>query len=320
MAIEIIKAGIADTLQDEGRFGHQHLGIQPTGCMDLVAAAIANYLTGNQKNELVLECFFPAAQIQFKQNTCIAISGADFMPTLNNQLISINQPVFVKAGDILRFIKKKNGTCCYIAFKDGLFVTPWLNSGSTNLVAGVGGFNGRLLQKGDIIPLANSANTKNEQPINWLANANSFYNNHSIIRIIKGPEWDWLSEDAKNTITSAEFSIAPNSNRMAYTLTGHLLKQKQPSELVSTAVTKGTIQLLPNGTLMVLMADHQTTGGYPRVLQIIKAAIPSFVQQQANNKISFSVVDMQTAAALLLKQERDLLKLKNACMFKLTNK
>jgi antagonist of KipI len=319
MAIEIIKSGIADSLQDEGRFGNQHLGIQPTGCMDFVGATIANYLLGNFKSETVLECFFPAAQILFKQNACIAISGANFTPTLNNQTISINQPVTVKAGDVLQFTKKKNGTCCYIAFKDGLSVTPWLNSGSTNLVAGMGGFNGRLLQTGDIIPLVNST-TKNEQAINWQANANSFYNNHSIIRIIKGPEWDWLSEDAKNTITSAEFSIAPNSNRMAYTLTGHLLKQKQPSELVSTAVTKGTVQLLPNGTLMVLMADHQTTGGYPRVLQIIKAAIPSFVQQQANNKISFSVVDMQTAAALLLKQERDLLKLKNACMFKLTNK
>lgn len=317
MEIEIIKAGIADSLQDEGRFGAQQLGIQPTGCMDFVGATIANYLLGNSKNATVLECFFPSAKILFKEDTLFAICGADFQPTLNNIAIPLNQPVWANRNDILRFTKKAKGNCCYIAFDGGIQTANWLNSGSTNSVAGMGGFNGRLLQKEDTIPLLSKRKNKTKRTINWQVNTNNFYTNNQMIRVLPGPEWGWLTDDGKKIIANSGFSIDPNSNRMAYTLQGISLKQTKEEELVSSAVTKGTIQLLPSGKLMILMADHQTTGGYPRVLQVIKADLPSLVQQQFKSNISFSEVDIQTATNLLMQQEQDLLMLKNACMFKL---
>src|SRR5438105_2838398 len=153
MSLKIIKAGVLDTIQDRGRYGFQHLGINPGGAMDRFAAQVANMLVGNDITEPMIEVHFPSSIFLFEQEALIAVSGADFSATINGDNIPPWQPVLIAKNSILQFEKWKNGARCYLAIKEKLNIPKWLNSYSTNLKAGCGGFNGRSLQKGDEICL-----------------------------------------------------------------------------------------------------------------------------------------------------------------------
>ena len=322
MSLKILKAGILDTIQDEGRFGYQHLGINPGGAMDLLAMQTANLLTGNEMNKPVIEFFYPAAEIYFEKNALIAITGANFSPTLNGQRIKNGVPVMVKKKSVLAFSKKKNGQCCYLTVQGGFNLLPWLNSNSTNLKAMAGGYEGRKLMKGDILEF--NTDFKNER-----LKKNDFYklswrsvcfNNESAedeIFVIPGNEWNYLMAESKNNFTNNEFHIAISSDRMGYRLNGENLVSSNKEELVSSAVNFGTIQLLPNGELIILMADSQTTGGYPRVAHIVSAHLSKLSQKQPGSTIKFTIVNQQTAENLFMKQQLHLQQLKNGCNFKL---
>src|SRR5688572_19363163 len=151
MSMEVIKAGIADTFQDAGRYGRQHLGINPNGAMDLVAMNVTNALVGNELNEAVLELCFPPSVLHFKKPALIALSGANFNAELNGQPVPINQSIAVPASSELKFTRVEKGVFCYLAIHGGFLLSPWLDSISTNMKAQVGGWKGRSLQKGDAI-------------------------------------------------------------------------------------------------------------------------------------------------------------------------
>src|SRR5690606_9715790 len=145
MNLKIIQAGILDSVQDSGRFGYRHLGINTGGCMDQQAASIANTLVGNDLNEAVIEMHFPAADFLFEEPALIAVAGADFSTTINGKSVPICHPVLVDANTMLQFKKSIKGARAYLAIRGGIKVSPWLNSYSTNLQAGAGGFKGRRL-------------------------------------------------------------------------------------------------------------------------------------------------------------------------------
>ena len=317
MSIKIIKRGICDTFQDEGRFGYQHLGINPNGAMDSVAMQIANNLVGNPQNTACLECFFPAAQIQFDKSCLIAISGANFTPYLNDEAIQINKPYFASEGSILKFTKPTNGMCCYIAVRGGFKLDNWLDSFSTNMIAKTGGYNGRSLLFGDNIHFKETINQKSFN-FNWQVNPNDFYSAKNEILAIKGPEWDFLTKEAQSEIETTIFKLGNNCNRMAYTIDSNLQKEKN-NEVLSSGVAKGTIQLLPNGKMLALMADHQTTGGYPRILQITAHSLPQFAQMQPNSNFQFKLVTIEDAKKLLENQLLNLQKIETACLLKLND-
>ena len=153
MSLKIIKTGLFDTIQDMGRYGYQHLGINPGGCMDRYAAALANALLGKELNSPVIEMHFPAATILFEADTLICIAGADMIPTINEQEIPLHQPLKIFAKDLLSFRGLRNGARCYLAILHDLRLESWLGSFSTNSRAEAGGFNGRSLKKEDVIEL-----------------------------------------------------------------------------------------------------------------------------------------------------------------------
>src|SRR5258705_11819501 len=159
MSLKILKAGMLDTIQDQGRPGYQQVGINPTGAMDKYAAAIANSLVGNVLGEAVIEMHFPAASFFFDHSALIALSGADFNASINGNPIPNNHPVLVNKNTTLQFHSLKNKSRCYIAIKGGMKLSKWLNSCSTNLKAEAGGFAGRRLLKDDLIEL-NEFDTK----------------------------------------------------------------------------------------------------------------------------------------------------------------
>lgn len=321
--ITIIKQGIADSIQDLGRFGYQQFGINPTGAMDVVAAKVANFLVGNAATEAVFELHFPASVFQFNEDVLIAFSGADFSATINDEAIPINTPIIVAANSILKFTKLVSGTRCYLAVSSGLAIEKWLGSYSTHLKANAGGCCGRLLQKGDVIGVANNLLLKTHLQekslaiLQWQADVAELYKDANHIQIIAGNEYPLLTEASADLLTASSFVITAKSDRMGYQLHGIPLQLNQPLSLISTAVSRGTVQLLPSGELIVLMADHQTIGGYPRVAQVVQIAMPKLAQLQAHQRINFTIISQQQAVALLQIQQQYLLHIQNACIFKL---
>jgi antagonist of KipI len=203
-------------------------------------------------------------------------------------------------------------------------LSKWLNSYSTNLKAEAGGFAGRRLLKDDVIEV-NMESDKNKiddgdfKILPWKANEDFGIEATTELMIIKGGEWDWLDGNSQEKFLKNPFFISLNSDRMGYRLASEPLHSITKTELVSSAVNFGTIQLLPDGQLIILMADHQTTGGYPRLGNIISAHLPMLAQMKAGDKIQFKFTDHQTAENLILKQQQHLTQLEIACKLRLEN-
>jgi antagonist of KipI len=323
MSLQIIKAGLLDTVQDLGRYGQQHLGINPGGAMDNYAAQLANALLGKEFNSPVIEMHFPAPTILFEEETIICITGANFTPNINKKKVSLNQPIAVSKNAELHFEQKTSGARCYLSFLHDLDLEKWLSSYSTNLVAGAGGFKGRSLKNGDELRFKQNhkfnflTDKKDFTLLSWRAGENILMRKE--IRFIKGNEWDWLTNDSKKMFTETEFQITNNSNRMGYRMKGNTLELKEEKQLISSGVTFGTMQLLPNGQLIILMADHQTTGGYPRLANVISADLPLLAQKNPGDEIKFIEVDHAVTESAFIQQQRDLFQMQTASKFKIEN-
>lgn len=315
--IQVVQQGLLDTIQDAGRYGYQHLGINPGGAMDRVALYVANSLVGNAGMDAAIELHFPASAFLFEADALVALSGADFGAMVNDQPFPLNRPVQVSRHAVLRFTKPVSGARCYLAIGGGLALTPWLGSYSTHLKAGAGGFHGRALQKGDRIPFRQEVMFHSDQqatPLPWTADISDLYEAGSTIRIIPGHEWELLEDD---TLLNAAFLLTEQCDRMGFRLRGPVLKTHDRGERLSAGVSRGTIQLLPGGQLIILMADHQTTGGYARVAHVITADMPALSQHTPHQQLHFTAVDEITAGNLLWQQEQRLQILQNACKLRL---
>lgn len=285
------------------------------------AAQLSNILAGNETSEAVIEIHFPGPQILFYQNALICISGGDFTPLLNDQPVSLWQPLLVRRNTILQFSQWKHGARCYLAVHGGLAIDKWLNSYSTNTKACTGGWQGRRLEKGDEINFGESRiyyagllkEGRDLQPLAWKASVKTAYENPGEIYFVAGNEWDQLHANSKKDLLNENFSIHSLSDRMGYHLRGMPLTLLERRELLSSGVSFGTMQLLPNGQVIVLMADHQTTGGYPRIGHIITAHLPKFAQLRPGDKFRFTRTGIETAEALYFSQQHEINILKRAC-------
>jgi len=309
MGVRVIKAGILDTVQDAGRYGYQHLGINPCGAMDEVAMSVANMLAGNNRNEAVIELHYPASSFLFGEDCVIALSGADFCATINDELAPINTSLLVSKHSTLQFTHFKNGERCYLAVHGGWDVEEWLNSCSTHLKAAVGGYNGRSLKKDDMLIVHSlrsffpKLGAQSFVATDIRANVSELYNSNNSIRCIRGSEYCMLSNDAKKKFETLPFKISVHSDRMGYGLSGENLSFDD-ERLLSSAVTKGTVQLLPSGQMIILMADHQTTGGYPKIAHVISADTPTLAQKKPNEAIHFQFVTVKEAEDLYMRQQQ----------------
>jgi len=316
MSIRIIKHGIQDVFYDSGRFGHQHIGINPGGVMDHFAMQVANALALNHPNEAVLEMHFPAAEILFETDALIAIAGADFSPGINQGTITNHQPIMVKAGAVLKFNKPVQGARAYLAVHDGFQLTKWLGSYSTNLLCKTGGHNGKALFTNDVVGLKSPhfQLKRNEgfKTLPFAANVKEAYKDGSI-RLMAGRHYDELTEESKRSFENNEFEITGDSNRMGYRLQSGPMFCKEERSLLSTAVTMGTIQLLPNGQLIMLMADHQTIGGYPMIAHVVSADLPGLAQHVPGKKIRFSMISLHDAQQAFVNQQQHIRFIQNAC-------
>jgi antagonist of KipI len=303
VSVIIQKAGILSTIQDLGRFGYQRFGVNPNGAMDRTAVRLLNTLLGDDQNSAVLEMHFPGGEFLFDDATVFAVGGADFRPRLSGDEIPNWTSHMAKSGSVLAFAGKTCGNRAYLAVAGGFEIPKWLGSASTSLTAEIGGHKGRRLQNGDRLQCDGRE----------IASGNRLgpslippYCSRPVIRVTPGPEYDVLTGSSVEALFSGSFAISSDSNRMGFRLAGPSLFRLSETEMLSSGTAFGTIQLLPNGQLVVLMADHQTTGGYPRIANVIERDLPLLAQLGPGDKVEFSLIAHSEAERLLLDLERDL--------------
>lgn len=313
MSLLIKKPGILSTIQDLGRTGHRALGINPSGVMDHAAAILINALLGNPENEAVLELHFPAGEFIFETACSFAIGGADFGARLNGNEIPNWKAMAASNGDILTFSGPYLGSRSYLAVAGGFRNDKWLGSKSTNLTAGAGGLQGRKLTQGDRIEF-DAARTI--EPLSLGPSLIPQYGSLPTVRVIAGAEFDLVTGKSEQDLLLGKFTLTKDADRMGYRLNGpelHLLHEK---EMVSSAVTFGTVQLLPDGQLIVLMADHQTSGGYPRIANVIDVDLPLLAQFSPGDGVSFQLVTIEEAEEARMRFERELAFLRTGIGFR----
>ena len=293
MSIKIIKKGISDRIIDAGRYGFQHLGIQPSGPMDFLSAQLANTILDNDLNQPVFELHFPASIFEFEETMLICICGANFVPVINDKSITLNTPIQVNPKDQLSFLQPIEGRSCYLGFKGKLDESKkWLNSFSSFQTT---------LNKGDhfvihkVAEIDISINPFKQHTIQQVQK--NVFNEHAI-RFIPGPAWNDLAPASIQLLMQEPFRIDAKSNRMGFLFNGPAIHLSAPKDYLSSAVTMGTLQLLPNGQIIVLMADHQTIGGYANLGQIILVDLPRLAQLNNQCPFKLSIINVQTAHQL----------------------
>ncbi len=318
MSIRILKQGLLTSLQSVQRPGYRRLGIGPGGAMDPFAMQVANYLVGNEEGAPVMEMNFPAPELLFQKDALISLAGADFDACVSDQTIQTWRPVFIKKGSVLRFRKPIQGSKSYMAVQGGWRAEYWLGSANTHLKAKAGGFSGRALQKEDVIDFGEQNFYADENKVfpgcMVQSDLDSIYREDSRVRCVRGAEWNLLSDMSKEMFEEQAYIINNQSDRMGYRLNGNPLFLSIPLEMVSSAVDAGTVQLLADGNLIVLMADHQTTGGYPRIASVIRADMPSLAQMNPGRKIVFTAVEPIQAEEALISMQGKLQEIKETCL------
>ena len=309
MGVTVIKPGVCTTVQDRGRYGYMGSGFSPSGVMDRRAFRIANLLVDNDDNAPVLEFCLAGPTLRFTTNTFIAITGADFNPTLNGKPIPMYMAVLVKRGSVLSFTAPRKGVYGYLAIAgNSLAVPEVMGSRSTNLKCAIGGWKGGKLTTGDYLPFA----TKNVEFLPNLASHmidydSDFYQwdaDEITLRVVPGPQDDMFTEEGRRAFYSETYRTTPQCDRMGFRLDGPAIDTVDGSDIISDGIAFGAVQVPNHGRPIIMLADRQTTGGYAKIGTVATADIPKLVQCAPGRAIRFERVSVQEAQDLYRAEAR----------------
>jgi len=282
--IKVIASGLYTSLQDLGRFGYRNLGVPLSGAMDLHASAAANLLLGNDPQLIVMEITASGPVLEFETPAIIAISGATFAPQLNGIELAMNKSVEIPSGGVLSFGSPAKGLRAYVAIQGGFYSEKVLGSASY-----YDGITSRSkLKKGDVLEFNSGAERISLSDTSEFEAAINF--DTAEIEVMRGPEFNCLSNATQSILMDKSFTVAPNSNRMAYFLNHS--ESISAKEIITAPVQPGTVQLTPSGKIIILTRDAQTTGGYARVLQLTESALNILAQKRAGMSLLFKIVDL----------------------------
>ena len=304
-ALHILKPGLLTTVQDLGRYGHQASGVPVAGPMDTYSHRLANQLAGNSIDAATLEVTLIGPDLIVEADTTMAIAGGQFEVTCDDRPLASGTSFSVTRGQRVKFGRLVEGARAYLAVAGGIQTPPVLGSRATHLVSHMGGFNGRALRAGDRVPIVNAAPTRPQRKSAGLTLPTK---GRALLRVMAGPQDGWFQADALRAIASVSFRISPQSNRMGYRLQGPPLVRAREDELISEPVGIGAIQVPAAGEPILLMADRQTAGGYPKIGYVISADLPIAGQLAPGDFIEFHVCTHQEAVAALISRERQLLR------------
>ena len=325
MSMLIVKPGLSTSIQDSGRYGHRSSGVPLSGAMDVYSFMVANLLCGNEGGLPALETTLHGAQVLFERDLIVALTGGGSTPKIEAREVPKDRPVLIRSGSLLRFDPAQAGCRTYLAVAGGFVAIRDLGSCSTYETAGLGGKEGRRLRKGDRIE------TVEPDPLCRLIESSlnidmgSFkygswgsrplpgpMGSTASIRCMRGPEWEDFDEEARASFFSGEYTTSKDSNRMGIRLDGQTISVRPREEMVSTGVCEGTVQVSHGGSLVVLMTDAQTTGGYPRIGQVLAADIPFCAQLRPGETLRFKETGLPEAETALLDMHRSIKTLRNA--------
>ncbi len=282
-SIEVLSTGFFSTFQDRGRRGYRKFGVPLSGVMDAYSAGLANMLLNNSEDAPVIEITLQGSTLKFNCSTLISITGADMSPMINGKAVDRNKVIVVKAGDQLSFGKLISGCRSYLAIKGGFECEKILESYS--YYPGIADNN--ILKAGMSIKIREQ---RHQNEIHASVKIDEDHLASIQIEVQRGPEFKWLSTHQQKTLFENDFKVSAKNNRMGYQVEGPIMKIENGFDMLTAITIPGTVQLTPLGNPIVLMRDCQTTGGYPRILQLTEKGINRLAQKKTNDPIRFQLI------------------------------
>ena len=297
--LTVLEPGALTTVQGAGRVGWGRYGIPPSGPMDAAAFVAANRLVGNPAGTAALEITLTGPALRAWRDCLIAVCGAEFELWAGNLAVPTWHAVYVRSGYTLRFGRRLNGARAYLAVDGGIDVPLYLGSRATYLKGSFGGLEGRALQAGDRLPLGvgapsqhiSGAGTRRPVPA-WMATLGT-----ATVRVVLGPQEDHFSAETIDRFLGNRYEVTAAADRMGIRLQGTRLDHVGATEIVSDGIVTGSIQIPPDGRPIVMMVDHQTTGGYPKIATVIQADLPLLAQRLPGDEVRFARVTLGEARA-----------------------
>ena len=291
--MRVIYPGPFTTVQDNGRYGHQSEGFIVSGCADSESMKIANILCGNDPCCGVLEMTLAGMCVQFMCDTVIAVSGADIVPFINGKRAEMNRAYFLPEGSYFMSSGSVNGIRAYLAVSGGFDIPSVMGSVSTGLKFALGGFGGRRLKAGDTVPL----NRETPRPANIAERRTPRipYESSVTLRCVRGPQDGLFTEKGIADFFGGEYTVTNASDRMGIRFDGTPLESVSGTDIISDGICCGSVQVPINGKPILLLADHQTTGGYAKIATVISADIPKAAQLAAGNTVRFEEIGVAEA-------------------------
>jgi biotin-dependent carboxylase-like uncharacterized protein len=303
--LKVLAPGLHTTVQDLGRIGWQAIGVPVSGALDGFGLRLANALVGNPQGAAALEILASGPSFEIAAGSVrVAVVGAGAGLEIRGEqprTVPAGRSVTLTQGEVFQIVLGRQSGCCYLAVAGGVAVPPVLGSASTYARAALGGLGGRALQRGDVVPLARARAPERAElqaPTPMPANADQ------PLRVVLGPQQEWFTAEAVATLLGAEFRISNDADRMGMRLDGPRLSHRDGWDIASDAIATGSIQVPGSGQPIVLLADHQTTGGYPKIATVISADLPAIGRRRPGDAVRFAAVGIEEAEELCRAAER----------------
>jgi antagonist of KipI len=305
--LRVIAAGALTTVQDLGRPGWASSGVSASGAADTVSLRIGNLLVGNEPGAAALEMTLVGGIYEAEGATVVAVTGSNFAPTMATRSgrarrIEAWRPIELKQGDTIRFDATRSGARCYLCVRGGIRVPPLLDSASTHLLTGLGGHQGRALRKGDLLDTGEAVG-----PLRSLRVPPDLLDRivfRRILRVVPGPQADWFPPESVEQLHSALWEISEEADRVGLRLRGPSIHRAHREQLATEGVCLGAVQVPDGGQPIVLFVEHQTTGGYPKIANVITADLPAVGQLRPRDLARFEPTSLAEARDALAEQER----------------
>ena len=309
MKVIVARSGFLTSVQDVGRTGFREFGVSAGGALDPFALRVANLVVGNDEAAAGLEITFGGLQLHFQEERIVAWCGGEFDVRVGSTALPVGHAALARAGDELKFGRSEIGCRAWLAISGGINVPIVLSSRSTDLRANFGGFNGRALRDGDVLPLVQKPRSTPAAtgisswtaPHDWVSPAK----HEPTLRFVRGVDWNRFSASTLQHFMNELFAVSSDSDRMGVRIDGPELKREDNVDLISEAVAPGTIQVPPSGKPILLLGDCQTIGGYPKIAHVITVDFGIAAQLRAGDRVRFSEVSLADAHHLLLERERE---------------
>jgi antagonist of KipI len=310
--IRVQEPGLLTTVQDLGREGFGPLGVSASGAADPIALRLGNRLVGNPEGAAALEMTLVGGAFAFPEGGVIALTGSDFGATLDGSHVGTWESVEVGRGSVLRVGPSRSGARSYLCVHGGIVVPLFLGSASTHVMTGLGGHQGRALRAGDVLDVGAATGPFRKRTVDpcvfvdlWTHTIADRAGEEPVrIRVTDGEQSAWFAETARRAIGENVYRVSEQTNRMGIRLEGTPIAEPSAGRMVTEGVSLGAVQVPPGGLPIILFVEQQTTGGYPKIANVIAADLASLGQLRPRDTVRFERVQLATARIVLFRREQ----------------